>query len=187
MTDPTLVSTVEPVTVADGTPAVPTERGPSMISSTHGEEGNRQRRPLARLRACPGMADLDAETPTPAAVGRPSSAERSAACVAILSYVFCSVIGPLLAWWWSRTADSTHARRYAILSLLLDVPTLVGLVLIVPFALAGHTNTVALIFLVLWLIQALLGLYSLVLAVYAWRGRDISDAPVPRSLVRRIG
>ena len=133
------------------------------------------------------MADVDAPPPTAPAGATPSKDERSAACLVILSYAFCSVIGPLLAWWWSRRTGSAHARRYAILSLAFDVPTVVGLVLILPFALAGHTNTVLVILLVLWAVQIVLVVYSFVLAVYAWRGRDIADAPVPKALVRRIG
>jgi len=116
----------------------------------------------------------------------PAPPERTAACLAILSYVFCSVVGPLIAVWWARRSASAHARRYAVLSLLLEAPILVGLIVVVPIALAGATDLVAVVLLVLWLSQAVLCTYALVLAWYAWRGRDIAVAPVPGALVRRI-
>lgn len=115
---------------------------------------------------------------------RPS--ERRAACLAMVSWWFCDLLGQVLVLWWASRNDSSHARQYAVLSLLLDVPVLVaGLVSMVFLALASGALGVAPL-LLSFVLQLVLGVISIQLAVRGWRGEAPRHALVPDAFVRRV-
>lgn len=106
--------------------------------------------------------------------------ERVAAMLAMASFVVCSILGQLLVLWWARRHESLHARRYAWASLALEgVMIAVVAVYGVVFFLTSSSTVNAYTALVGWLLQLALCLLAVVLAVRAWRGLDLSNAPLP--------
>jgi hypothetical protein len=131
------------------------------------------------------MPDAGRTTTDPDVGGAPAPAERYAACFAMVSFLICSVIGPLGVLVWARGGRSPFARRWAIVSLALEVPVLVGTAVVVLVAVTAGDAATAWAFIGAWLLQAALTVYALILGVHAWRGRDVADLPLP-AVLRRV-
>lgn len=119
-------------------------------------------------------------------VAAPERAERRAACLAMVAYWLCDIIGPPLVLWWARRRGSTFARRYAWTSLALNLPVLVGFVLWVPAMLVLDGLALLVAFAALWLTELTAGIVAIQLAVRAWRGEDVRHALLPDALLRRL-
>ena len=122
----------------------------------------------------------------PTTVPTPDRAERRAACLAMVAYWTCDIVGPPLVLWWARRHSSCFARRYAWTSLALNVPTLVGLVLWVPAMFLLDGMALLGVFVLLWLVELVAGIVALQLAVRAWRGEDVRHRLLPEALLRRL-
>lgn len=117
---------------------------------------------------------------SPEGAGEPERAERVAAMLAVLSFGFCSLVGQLLVLWWARRHGSLFVRRYAWASLALEgvvlammVPTGVVFALVMWEVVSG--GFMLALMLAAQVVQGVLVVFSWVLAVRAWRGRDVTD------------
>ena len=123
---------------------------------------------------------------TSAESASPSRDERLAACLAMVGFWVCSVLGALLVLWWARRHGSLFARRYALVSLAFEAVLLALWTISVPVVIFVPTPTSTYAFLGLWLLQWPLVIGALALAYRAWRGTDPSDSFLPRPLVDRL-
>jgi hypothetical protein len=96
------------------------------------------------------------------------------------------VLGQLLVLWWARRNRSRFARSYAWASLAFEGLILVALILWLPFFFLAPTTVSSLVVLALWLGQIALSVYAVVLAVGAYRGRDVGATRLPRALLRLL-
>jgi hypothetical protein len=119
--------------------------------------------------------------------GMVQRSERTAAALAMISFWLCSLFGQLLALWWARRHESLFARRYAWASLVFEGAVAVMMVpLFLAFFAWAPSASYLLVFAIVWLLQAALGILALVMAVRAWRGDDVADGPLPSWLTDRL-
>lgn len=110
----------------------------------------------------------------------PTTAQRRAAALAMVSVWLCSVVGQLLVLWWAKRHGSTFARRYALASLAFEGMTLLALVPVGAALVLSSGGLPLLVFAAAWIFTLVLGVLAIVLAVRAWRGDDVADGPLPR-------
>jgi hypothetical protein len=116
----------------------------------------------------------------------PEPIERYVGAFAIAAFVVCSLLGPLAVLWWARKDRSPFARRWAIVSLVLDLCVVALNVVLTPVLVFASDTVASLVFLGAFVIHLALWVYALVLAVFAWTGRGIAESPVPDALVVRL-
>ena len=104
----------------------------------------------------------------------------------MIGFTLCSLVGPLLAWWWGKHHGSLFVQRYTLTSLAYDGAVFAAFVLCEPVLLLGSNLLAIVAFGVAFLFELALVAVTLALAVRAWRGHELGGRLVPRALVARL-
>lgn len=116
----------------------------------------------------------------------PEPLERALACLAMVGFTLCSMVGPLLTLWWAKRHKSVFVERYSLASLAYDGAVFALFVLCLPVLTIPSALVQVIAFGVAALFEIALIPVTLALAARAWTGTDVGGRLVPQVLLRRL-